>query len=137
MADPIRWAPQVSSRRTNGRMFLGMSDEALEARYLNFDFLFYPDGGQVVAHCLQTDTAAFGPDIGAAKKALQELLAHEIGTALEDGDLGRVFASPAPESVWQRVEQVVRMQYRAWPVKLRKRTYNARVKDIALAGAEA
>lgn len=115
----------------------GMPDEALEALRLNFDFLFYPDGGQVVAHCLQTDTAAFGPDVESAKKALQEVLAHEIGTALEDGDLGRVFSSPAPESVWQRVEQVVRMQYRAWPVKLHKRTYNARVMDIELAGAVA
>lgn len=111
-----------------------MPDEALEALCLNFDFLFYPEGGQVVAHCLQTDTAAFGPDVESAKKALQEVLAHEIGTAVEDGDLGRVFARPAPESLWEQIEKAVRMQYLAWTVKLDKRPYTARLKSYSLAG---
>jgi predicted RNase H-like HicB family nuclease len=100
----------------------------------DFDFLFYREGDWVIAHCLQTDTVAQGDDIGSARSALREALEIEIDTAIEEGDLDRVFASPAPEEFWERIGEAKRQTYvlEEWVVADEKTP--ARLKDHVLAG---
>jgi hypothetical protein len=77
----------------------------------DFDFLYYQDGDVVVAHCLQTDTAAFGADIASAREALRASLELEIASAIEDGDAQRVYASRAPDEFWDKAADAERHLY--------------------------
>ena len=101
----------------------------------DFDFLFYRDGGQVVAHCLQTDTAAQGDDVDSAKLALRRALELEISAALEADDLESVYALPAPESVWDRINESASQRYvlEQWALTSSREQYPARIKDHILA----
>ena len=77
----------------------------------NFDFLYYLDGEAVVAHCLQTDTAAFGQDITSAREALRATLELEIESAIADGDAERVYARRAPDEFWDKAAGAERHLY--------------------------
>jgi len=77
----------------------------------DFDFLYYHDDEAVVAHCLQTDTAAFGQDIRSAREALRASLELEIESAIADGDAGRVYARRAPDEFWDKAAGAERHLY--------------------------
>jgi hypothetical protein len=77
----------------------------------DFDFLYYQDGDAVVAHCLQTDTAAFGKDVASAREALRTSLELEIRSAVEDGDPQRVYALRAPDELWDKIADAERHLY--------------------------
>jgi len=77
----------------------------------DFDFLYYQDGKVVVAHCLQTDTAAFGDDVASARDALRAALELEIRTAVEDGDPQRVYGRRAPDELWDKIAGAERHLY--------------------------
>lgn len=77
----------------------------------DFDFLYYQDGDAVVAHCLQTDTAAFGDDVASAREALRASLELEIRAAVADGDPQRVYARRAPDELWDKVADAERHLY--------------------------
>lgn len=112
----------------------------------DFDFLFYREGGHVVAHCLQTDTTAFAYDVDSAKAQLREALELEIQAGFEDGDLHAVFDRPAPDDVWKRVEESVKQHYHVLTFAIveprvsgiigrlakKKRKYHARTIDHVL-----
>jgi hypothetical protein len=78
---------------------------------LDFDVLYYQDGDAVVAHCLQTDTAAFGSDVASAREALRASLELEIGSAVTEGDPQRVNARRAPDELWDKIADAERHLY--------------------------
>jgi len=77
----------------------------------DFDFLYYQDGDAVVAHCLQTDTAAFGDNVASAREALRTSLEVEIGSAVAEGDAQRVYARRAPDELWDKAAAAERHEY--------------------------
>ena len=77
----------------------------------DFDFLYYQDGDVVVAHCLQTDTAAYGANVAEARDALRQSLELEIRSAVEEGDPQRVYTQRAPDALWDRVASAERHEY--------------------------
>lgn len=77
----------------------------------DFDCLYYQDGDTVVAHCLQTDTAAFGEGAAAARDALRKSLELEIESAVAEGDPQRVYARRAPDNLWDKVGSAERHEY--------------------------
>ena len=77
----------------------------------DFDFLYYQEGDAVVAHCLQTDSAAFGKDITSAREALRASLELEIESAIADGDPQRVYAGRAPDEFWDKAAGAERHLY--------------------------
>ena len=77
----------------------------------DFDFLYYQDGDAVVAHCLQTDTAAFGENVATAREALRTSLELEIQSAVTEGDPLRVYARRAPDELWDQVASAERHEY--------------------------
>jgi len=84
---------------------------ALTTLRFDFDFLYYRDGDAVVAHCLQTDTAAFGADVAAARDALRKSLELELESAVAEGDPQRVYAQRAPDELWDKVGSAERHGY--------------------------
>jgi len=77
----------------------------------DFDLLYYRDGSAVVAHCLQTDTAAFGASVAAARESLRAALELEIRAAVEEGDPQRVYTRRAPDELWDQVVNAERHEY--------------------------
>jgi hypothetical protein len=105
------------------------------------DFVFYREGEVVMAHCLQTDTTAFGPTKEAAKTKLREALECEIISAMEEGDLERAFASPAPREVWAKIEESVKQRFVVLALRLpdparpkQSRKREVRLKEFLLEG---
>jgi len=108
-----------------------------------FDFLFYKEGESVIAHCLQTDTAAFGDTVEQAKNALRSALECEIDEALQDEDLSRIFDTPAPDELWARISKAVEQtcvlelwEITATPQGVSQKTPVRRI-DFMMAGATA
>jgi hypothetical protein len=59
----------------------------------------YREGKAWIAHCLELDVVAEGPNANAAMKDLLDLCAFQIDTAIENNDLESVFR-PAPAKYW-------------------------------------
>ncbi len=58
---------------------------------LSFRALIYKEDDWWIAHCLETDVVAEGKTPTNAFENLQSLTAHQIETALEEGDLQSIF----------------------------------------------
>lgn len=108
--------------------------QVLEQLRFDFDFLFYREGEWVIAHCLQTDTAAQGATVEEAKAALKSALELEIDAAIKAHDLAGVFAIQAPAELWDQINHAARHTYvlEAWSLPQR----SVHVKQHLLADVE-
>ena len=59
----------------------------------------YREGDAWIAHCLELDIVAEGPNAEAAMNDLLDLCAFQIDTAIENNDLESIFR-PAPAKYW-------------------------------------
>jgi hypothetical protein len=59
----------------------------------------YREGNAWIAHCLELDIVADGPNADAAMKDLLDLCAFQIDTAIENNALESIF-HPAPAKYW-------------------------------------
>jgi hypothetical protein len=59
----------------------------------------YREGSAWIAHCLELDIVAEGPNADAAMKDLLDLCAFQIDTAIDNNDLESILR-PAPAKYW-------------------------------------
>lgn len=72
---------------------------------MTLDILLYEEGGETIAHCLQTDTAVQARDERAAVASLREALTLEFEEAIRDNDIRRILDHAAPDEVWKMKER--------------------------------
>jgi hypothetical protein len=87
---------QATQRLSSGRLFVirKAKDPKLDLRGV-----VYREGDAWIAHCLELDIVAEGPNAEAAMNDLLDLCAFQIDTAIENNDLESIFR-PAPAKYW-------------------------------------
>jgi len=72
-------------------------------RLKTLHYLFYPSTDEAIAHCLDLDIIATGPDMKEAERRLDVLVVYYIEEALKYGNYAAL-DKPAPNSEWAKFE---------------------------------
>jgi len=72
-------------------------------KQLTYLFTHKSENGRVVAHCLDLDLVAVGPDFETAEHRLNFLVSGHIASAIATGSM-LLLAHKAPQSYWDKVK---------------------------------
>jgi hypothetical protein len=94
-----------------------------------------PESDDYLAHCLQLDLMASGPDAFTASKNLLDVVREQIRYALENDNLEHLI-HPAPPEAWGRFSQILKHGFTTTrhriEVDVEKRNFDPQL-DLAIA----
>jgi hypothetical protein len=83
----------------------------------SLNYLFSHEGGRAVAHCLELDIVASGPDRAQAEDSLDALVLVQIASCFRNGNWTQLKVK-APFEFWQAIEDAKSLEKRHLEVEV-------------------